>query len=321
MNHAASTTNWLPGVMVLVAGFVAAALFLLLNRKAGAMNVASGTADDLEARYRGLIAELKELISNKHLMEPAAFATEKSRLEQAAARVLKDRDGVKHESLKAQARAARVQKAQAAAPNSGMLKGFLWGGGAVGFFALLGVLLSQQAKPREEGREMTGMKPPGAGGEAAAPGQDPDAMAVRALFDRLNANPDDLDLLAEASSELLRRQMWDDAEPLVRRATLLDPYAVKSRVHRAVIAAVSDPKAPQPLVELQHLADTYDGAYEARLFAGLLLLQNEQGELALAQFDRFLAEAPDSEAPPSLRMGLAQLRQELRAGKPPGAGP
>lgn len=318
----ASTTNWLPGVLVLTAGFVAAALFLMLNRKAGAMNVSSGAADDLEARYKGLIAELKELISNKHLMEQAAFAAEKSRLEQAAARVLRERDGAKHEALKAQARAARKEKAPAAAAGNATLKGFLWGAGAVGFFALLGVLLSQQAKPRGEGGEITGATPPGAGGPSAPAGPDPEAMVVRALFERLNANPDDLELLAEASSELLRRQMWDDAEPLVRRATLLDPYFVKSRVHRAVIAAVSDPKAPQPLVELLHLADTYDGAYEARLFAGLLLLQNEEGERALAQFDRFLAEAPDSEAPPSLRMGLAQLRAELRgAAKPQGVSP
>src|SRR5437762_2758080 len=99
-------THWLPGVLVLLAGLIAGVLYVLLSRRGPAdAAAAAGALDDFNEKYRLLLGQLKEMIADKHNMAPAAFEAEKSRLELAAAEVLKRRDelvrGEKHEAEKA----------------------------------------------------------------------------------------------------------------------------------------------------------------------------------------------------------------------------
>jgi regulator of sirC expression with transglutaminase-like and TPR domain len=70
------------------------------------------------------------------------------------------------------------------------------------------------------------------------------------------------------------------------------------------------------LEELVHIADTFEDAYDARLFAGMLALQNDDRERALVQLERYRAEAPPDEQPPMIGQAIAQLRAE-RAPHPP----
>lgn len=317
------TTNWIPGLVALGAALISALLFLLRSRGTHAPTPPARSEEDLETRYQAMLGALKEHSANKHLHAPEAWAAENARLEQAAAAVLRERAGAKHEALKAQARAEKKEAAAAQATGffaqNPALKGALWGAGVVGFFVVLGVVLSQESKDRSDGQGMTGMVPGGAKGpmENAAP---PEDLELKTAIERANRSPDDIDALSNAARELIGRQMWDDAAPIVRRATALDPYHVQTRTQRAVLLAVEGQTNPA-LDELVHIADTFDDAYDARLFAGMLALQSDDRERALVQFERYAVEAPADEQPPMIPQAIAQLKAELAATPKPVAKP
>jgi tetratricopeptide (TPR) repeat protein len=182
----------------------------------------------------------------------------------------------------------------------------------VGFFVFLGLTLSTETKPRVEegGGPMMGsgqVVPPGAGN----PNPPPTDPKLAAALNRAEREPDDVEALAAAANELIKRQMFEDAEPLVMRATQLDPYHVRTRIFRTVIAALSGPPGPA-MDELEHLADTYEDAYQARLYAGALAAQTQQPARALKSFERYVLEAPDSEHPPMIRRGIEELRAQVQ---------
>ena len=316
----AHETHWLPGLLALGCALLAAIVFLLSSRRKHTPVAPASSAEDLGARYQGIIAELKEHAANRHLYAAEAWATEQARLEQAAAAVLRERAGVAHEDLKAQARAAKRVEAQTTATGffarNPAFKGALWGGGVVLFFVALGVLLSRESKDRADGEQITGMAAGGSGApmKPQPPQEDP---VLKAALERAERSPEDIDALAAASRELISRQLFEDAAPLVSRATMLDPYHVPTRIHRAILLATEGQTATA-LDELQHLADTFEGAYDARLYAGFLSMQAEDKPRALAQFERYLDEAPAAEQPVMLRSGIAQLRAEIaHQGKAP----
>ncbi len=321
-------TNWVPGVAVLGGALLVAVIFLLVSRRKHGPTAAAFSSEDLEVRYQGIIVELKELAANKHLHAPEAWAAENSRLEQAAAAVLRQKAGVTHDSLKAQARAEKRVAVTAEATGffakNPALKGAIWGAAVVLFFVVLGVLLSRESKDRNDGDSITGMK---AGGSDAPmrPRDNPEAAAdpnddpeLKAAIQRAERSPEDIEALSGAIKSMIQHQLFDDVTPLIRRATALDPYHVPTRTYRAVMLAVEG-QTMTALDELQHIADTFEGAYEARMYAGMLAMQSDDKERAIAQFERYLVEAPVSEQPPMLRMGIAQMKKELAASsaKPP----
>ncbi len=305
-------TNWMPGLIVLGAGLVAALIFLFSSRKRVAPTPPPSNAADLESRYQGLLGQLKEHQANKHLVTAADWDREQSRLEQLAAATLRERDGVKHEELKAEARAQKIAPqtpAQAAAmAQNQTLKGALWGAGVVLFFVALGYGLSHESTNRADGQTMTGRVPPGGmqGGQQQ-PEEDP---ALKRMMAQVQAQPDDVDVLADAAAELIRRQMFDDAAPLVQRATAIDPYHLKNRINRAVLEAV-DGKTMQAMTELQHLGATYDDAYDAHLFAGMLAMDVKDLKTARSELTLYVNQAPPMTQPPMIRAAIAQIDQEL----------
>jgi hypothetical protein len=316
-------TNWVPGIIVLAVGLGAAILFVLSQRRSASP---TRNTDDLDERYNRLIAQLKDHAAAKHLLPPAEWQAEQARLEQAAASVLRERGGVTHETTKAQARAERLIKEKAA--DTGLmaknpaLKGALLGGAVVAFFAVLGVLLTQQTKDRLDGMGPTGKDPAAEAGQQRPPMQQADnTERLKELRARVQANPDDIETLSDVAGEMIKVQAFDDAFPIVERASGLDPFHVQTRIWRAVLEAVDG--KPLPAVdELEHLGDTYDGAYKARLYAGLIAMETNQEPRALAQLEKFMNEAPQKDQPPFIRMAVMELRQALAgAQQQPQAGP
>lgn len=312
-------TNWLPGLLVLAAGLVAALAYLFSAKTSPAEAPPPGAPDDLDARYQAALGQLKEHVANKHLLPAEDWAREKARLELAAAEVLRARDGQRHEAAKAQARAEKL--AGAKAQDTGFfgrrpaLLGALVGGAAVGFFALVGLQLSQTATERQDGMPATGMMPAGQEPQGAEP-EPHDAAKLQALAQRVQAAPDDADAVADLAMLLIRRQAFQDAKPLVDRVTLLDPFQVKGRVGREVMRALNG-QIPPAIAALEALAARYpDEAWDASMFAGILALETNDGPRAIGNLERYLASAPQDEQPPTLRMAVAQLRQQLAAGGP-----
>ena len=314
-------TNWLPGILVLATGVVAALVYLFTSKRAPAAvkpeaeQAPASPVDELNARYQRLLAELKEHRANKHLQAPEAWAAEHARLEQAAAAALRERDGVKHEAEKAHARAEK--KAVEAAKDAGFfaknpaVTGALIGAVVVAFFAYLGVSVSSSATQRQEGMSATGGPgPAGAMGgpqQPAPPMEDPKLAALAA---RVQANPDDVDAVADLGLRLISAQGFADAKPLMARAALLDPFHVKGRVGRAVLRAV-DGDLPGAQAELEKLAASYPEAYDGHLYAGLLALETNDPRRAVQQLEAYVNTAPPSEQPPMIRAEIERMKAEL----------
>lgn len=302
-------TQWLPGLVVVGAGAATAVLYLLTQAKKEGSS-ASGQ-EDLEARYRSAIFQLKEHSAQKHLMALDAWTTENERLEKMATAALKAKEHEGHEALKAQARAEKKAAANAAPKGffakNPALGGALVGGSVVGFLALLFVLVSKESTARVDDMPATA---PASAPAASAAAKPLDDLKVRALEAKLEQNADDVDAVAELTHEYIRRQMWDQAAPLIARGTSLDPYNVRLRTYRAVLSAV-DGQVDVALAQLEHIAETFAPAWEARLYAGTLALEAEQPQKALTHLERYLVEAPASEQPPMIRMGVERLRAQL----------
>ena len=165
MNPEHAATNWLPGLMVLGAGAAVALAYLFGSKRLQSDAPRPETLDDLDARYQSLLGELRQHMANKHLLPGAEYEAEKTRLELAAAAILRTRDGKRHEETRKQARAEKAATAQPTlASKNPALMGALVGGTVVAFFALLGWQLTQSATERTEGMQATGMVPPGGGG-------------------------------------------------------------------------------------------------------------------------------------------------------------
>jgi tetratricopeptide (TPR) repeat protein len=316
-------TDWTPGLITLGAGLAIGIFFFLMQRKRVAPTEGEGSSA-LDAKYQALLTQLKEHSAAKHLATPDAWAAEQSRLEQAAAAVLREKANVGHEALKAEARAQKLAEApKGFFGKNPAIAGAIWGGGAVAFFAFLGMTLSTESKPRVEDGPMGPM----GGGQVVKPGEapqeppmDPKLQAALSFAER---EPDNVEALAGAASELMKRQMFEDAQPLVMRATLIDPYHVRIRIFRTVLDKALNGPPMVAMAELEHLADTYEDAWPARLYAGALAAQTGQPARALKHFERFLDEAPNSEHPPMIRRGIEELRAQVAASPtpPPGSIP
>ncbi|MFO0597529.1 MAG: hypothetical protein U0228_19645 [Myxococcaceae bacterium] len=304
----ASATNWTPGLVMLAVAIVGALAYLFGSKRLQSEAPAPETLDDLEARYQALLGELRTHIANKHLLPAAEFDAERTRLETAAAEILRARDGKKGDEVRKKARAEKIAKAEPtfATKNPGLMGGLI-GGAVVGFFALLAFQLNTSATERQEGMAATGMTPPGGGG---APMQQQSNGKIEQLAARVQANPDDVDAIADLTVALFRRQAFDDARPLVDRAMLLDPYHPKARVGRAVVKALEgDLKGS--LDDLERLAARYPEAYDARMFAGMLAMEDNDPRRALQNLEAYVTLAPADEQPPMMRMAVVQLKQQL----------
>ena len=304
------TTNWVPGLIVLAVGCVAAAFFLFTQRfKSTPLEPRKGELEDLERRYQSLMEQLKELAADKHGLPPERYAEERSRLELAAAAALRARD----EHLQRPEASGRTAPVAPAAVGwvSPQLKGALWGGGIVLFFCTLGYLLVSEQHARGDDQSATGRMPPGmsagADSQPPQPQGDPD---LEEAWSRFKANPTDLDSASLLSHELIRRQMYEDAERITLRALALDPFHVELRVHQAVLRAVRGDEAGAEQ-QLRLLSDLYPDAQEGMLFLGALAMRQGDKAKALESFERFAVEVPSNLHPPPLLSAIQQLRSEL----------
>lgn len=305
-------TNWLPGLMVLGAGAAGALAYLFGSKRLQRDAPKPETAEDLDGRYQALLGELRQHQANRHLLPALDFQREKTRLELAAAQTLRTRDGTRHEETKKQARAEKRAAAEPTlASKNPALVGALVGGVAVAFFALLGWQLMQSSTDQPDG-----LPAPPTGPAAPGPRQPPEAdPKLEALAAGVRARPNDVNAVADLSLYLLLLQAFDDARPLVQRATLLDPFHPKARVGRAVVRAL-DGDVPGSMDELEALAARYPEAFDARMFAGLLAMEENDSPRALEDLEAYLRLAPRSEQPPLVRMAVAQLRQQSAAAQP-----
>ena len=303
-----TATNWAPGLIVLAVGFIAAALVLFTRKvAASAPEAKDGALEDLERRYQSLIEQLKELAAEKHTLEPERYESERKRLELEAAAALRAKDEHLKRGATQDGPGARREAPASKGLLSPQLKGALWGGGIVLFFATLGYTLVSEQRTRGEDDAATGRVPPGMGATAQQPQED---TQLSETMERVRNNPADLDAAALLSHELIRRQMFEEADRVTNRALAVDPFSVELRVHLGVLKAVRGDEAGAEQ-DLMKLVDTYPDAQEALLFMGAIAMRQGDKEKALGMFERFAVEVPSEMHPPPLLAAIQQLRGAL----------
>ena len=196
--------DWVSALAVLAAGLVLGVLFVIFNKRRHAQKL-GGEADlerkDLEAKRDALVQQLRD---------PSLGADERTRLEIETAEALRKLDSYSRRAPAGKTVAPTAAAASGMNP-TGMnptIKGFLWGAASVAALFSLGYFVMQQAKPRQEGEELTGsintpqqqQQAPMMGG---AQGQGNDPM-LQQLEGAVQAQPNNLQLrndLAQAYFE------------------------------------------------------------------------------------------------------------------------
>lgn len=310
-----NAVNWTPGLVATVLGAVAGTGLVLFHRRSG--SVLSEQQDqlaDLDQRVSALLEELRELVQDQHLLPAEEFSLERARLEKEAAEALRERDSFAKALTEASTSPAPAPAAAPAPLMNPTLKGALYGGGTVMFFVVLGLLLGQESKPRNDGVPVTGGGAP-AVAEQAGPPPDPGFDAARAQLEKA---PNDVELAAAVAHGLLAREQLADAQKLTQHALGLDPFHTEHRVHAAMIRGMRGETVPA-LDELERLGRAHQDGTEALLFAGGLALELGEPRRALGNFEAYRAAVPPGQVPPRLEHVITLIRQQLGESPPPSA--
>ena len=189
--------DWVSAIAVLAAGLVLGSLFYLFN-KAKKASTLGGEADlerkDLEAKRDALVQQLRD---------PSLGADERTRLEVETAEALRKLDKYGRGTPAAGAAAAHPAVASTMNPT---IKGFLWGAVSIAALFGLGYFVMQQAKPRQEGEELTGSidTPQQQRAQQQSPAQGADAM-LQQLEAAVQAQPANLQLRNDLAQAYLER--------------------------------------------------------------------------------------------------------------------
>lgn len=186
-------TDWVSAIAILAAGLVLGALFFYFNKRRNASTL-GGEVDlerkDLEAKRDALIQQLRD---------PSLPPDERSRLELETAAALRKLDQYSPRNSEA-FRGTSTNSATAMNPT---IKGFLWGFASAAALFGLGWFVMEQAKPRQEGEEITGGFGQQQQQQAQAPAGAPNPM-VQQLEAAVQAQPNNIELrnnLAQAYFE------------------------------------------------------------------------------------------------------------------------
>ena len=183
-----ASTDWVSAIAILAAGLVLGALFFYFNKRRNAQTL--GGEVDLERK--DLTAKRDALI--QQLRDPSLGVDERTRLELETAEVLRKLDEYQPtprgaEELRGTPRNSAVNPT---------VKGFLWGAASMAALFALGYFVMREAKPRQEGDEITG----GFNAQQQAQNADP---AVQTLEAAVQAQPGNIELRNNLAQAYLER--------------------------------------------------------------------------------------------------------------------
>lgn len=195
-----ASTDWVSAIAILAAGLVLGAIFFYFNKRRQAQGSTLGGEVDLERK--DLEAKRDALV--QQLRDPSLSGDERTRLEVETAEALRKLDAHKPSSSSPR----NPEDLRGTPRNSDTMnptiKGFLWGAGSAAALFALGYFVMQQAKPRQEGEEITGgfnqQQQPAGQAQAAAP----DAM-VQQLEAAVKAQPGNMQLRNDLAQAYLER--------------------------------------------------------------------------------------------------------------------
>ena len=254
---------------------------------------------DLDERIEHLIALLKDLEQQKGRLDEAFFKEEKQRLETEAAATLARRDEVSAQAIRPRS-AGAPQRKERQSETMGFferrpaLKGFLWGALAVGTCGGLYISVVEESGIRPEGGSMTGNTP--VAPTPASPTAKPTGASkeIEELIGALRENPSDMTSMVRLSRLLLTRQMFEEANVVIKRALAVDPTHLGALTSQAMIFA-SRGNVDQAKTSLISVLKQDKSHADAWFFRGMLAMQagnNDQMKQFMTEFVRYAEPSP-----------------------------
>lgn len=284
MNHEAmGSTNWLPGVVVLLVALAVGAVLAVLARRGRQIPMAATGGVDLERQRDALYQQIRELDAGRGEMEVGDWRAERLRLELAAARTLKAMDdGVVRKPVP-----ERPARPPTWADRHPQLVGAFWALGLAGFLGGAVYVYTENAAPVATGGGMGGGAP-----QQADPTTDPAFQA--ALADakaKAAAKPDDFDAQNAYARMLLQAGQMMEAFQVARAVTEKDPENPTARTYQAVVLVEIGDLATAGSALDKVLSKNPDHL-EALGYRGLVYFKTGQGEKAAQTWEHLLAVDP-----------------------------
>ncbi|MBI5511123.1 MAG: c-type cytochrome [Deltaproteobacteria bacterium] len=290
--------QWLPGIIVLFAG-LAAGLYVaaIVRRDTPPAAAPDLDLDDLESRRENLIALLRDLETERHMLDPAIYATQKAELEAKAVEVTRLRDTI-GQGGGVSAKTGRQEPTAAVRflASRPRLAGVIWGSGAVAVIAAIYLVMS--GRPTTSPRTSQPVAAPAPPSLSAAGRQQ-----IGEIMAALQQNPGDIDALLRGSQVMVREGQTVGARAFVDRALQLDPEHPEALVaYATLLAAQGD--AQGGLNRLDALVVKKPDYLPAHFVRGMLAAELHDDARMQQSLKRFVDKAPDG---PQKSAALAAL--------------
>jgi Flp pilus assembly protein TadD len=329
-------TDWLTAIGILLSGAVIGFMFLYATTRkksatdAEAVPVSASARPvevrDLEARRDGLIAHLRELA------DMGGNEEEISRLEQEAANVLRQLDGIAvvaasgERGAKVAARDQRPATSEQRTANSeqrptGALKGFLWGVGSAAAIAGLVFFVVNQAKTRESGGSVTGgatmggqsaaqpmQQPQGQGQTQGQPNGQPDPE-LQKLEAAVQTTPDDIDARDNLAHAYLERENMVAAFEQAQTVLTKVPADPRANTVQAIVR-IAMGESEQASKQLEAATKTDPKLTDAWVALAWAYTQSGRDADADTAINSAVKQNPDQEV--RLREVLGKMRQQAK---------
>lgn len=323
MNTSAAV-DWLPALAVLALGMVVGTVLVwrMLAASRSAARDVPVQVRDLQGKRDALLRQLRELEDTASKRTPEQLARERYALELEAGQVLLalDERGAHAGAERAPATAAgsghsgkrrrgTSRPAVPAASDRAGVRGFLWGIGSATALLLLGLLVYQAAKPREEGGSVTGNLPAGSRSMSTGGGESADGEEAQ-IEAALAHNPDDVEARLAHAHLLLAHQdfmgVWKETGRVLERSpgnpqALAYQAIVRLAMGQAEVAVDLLKKAvatdPNLIDGYVYLAVGYVRMGRMRDAEAAIARGSERFPDRAADFRRLLADLQKQEAP------------------------
>ena len=322
MNEWGGFETWGPPAVVLGLGVIIGLVVAFRSREdAPGTDPWQAEREALLARKQTLLEQIRGLDAERGRFPPEEIASRKDALIDEAAGVLSQLDALE------QGTAPGVGSAEPTVSINWSGRA-TWAVAVLGFFVVLGVGLTEFARPRNGG-SMTGgdaveaMNAGRGSGESAAAAESSPARAaatrrLAAAQAAVDAAPEDLDALNALTYEALLLRDFQTAMDTVERARTVSPDDPHVQVHLGILQlSVGMTDRAEPAFE--NAAIQLPDAGKPRLWLGLLQLQTGRRELAAQTLGQALSKGLRSDEAAFAQSLLMEARQPAAGGAPAAA--
>ncbi|HEX6160920.1 MAG TPA: tetratricopeptide repeat protein [Thermoanaerobaculia bacterium] len=306
-------TDWTSALAILAGGLVLGLLFIYFfsRRKSAKFG---GEVDlvrkDLDAKRDALIQQLRDLETEK--LTPEQLAQTRSRLERETADVLRALD--QHRAAAPASARPKTEAVPSGAGISPATKGFLWGFGSFAMLALMGYLVMQTAKPREEGGSLTGDIDSAPGTAAAPAGQQqaPSDPVVQQIEAAVAQNPNDPELRNNLAQAYLERDNLMGVFEQTRIVLAKNPNDSRALSYQALVRlAMGESKAAEAM--LQKATTTDPKNLDAWVGLAWVLAQDDRMREAEQAIAAAAKNSPENQA--RLQEVFGQMKTQIAMAK------